>query len=89
MANSKPVKQEVNGTVISPPLVFPADTINLSCRRKVLPVFVLMLHFEIRTVLSKICAFSDNLFRNGHHIYMKWKRRERVQDIRETEGECV
>ncbi len=25
--NSKPVKQEVNGTVILPPLVFPADSV--------------------------------------------------------------
>jgi hypothetical protein len=27
-ANSKPVKQEVNGTAILPPLVFPGDSIN-------------------------------------------------------------
>ncbi len=26
-ANSKPVKQEVNGTLILPPLVFPAETV--------------------------------------------------------------
>jgi hypothetical protein len=26
-ANSKPVKQEVNGTVILPPLVFPDETV--------------------------------------------------------------
>ncbi len=28
-ANSKPVKQEVNGTVKLPPLVFPACTLNM------------------------------------------------------------
>jgi hypothetical protein len=38
-ADSKPVKQEVNGTVILPPLVFPATTIGLypvACTIKVL-----------------------------------------------------
>jgi hypothetical protein len=29
MTNSKPVKQEVNGTVILPPLVFPGGAVNL------------------------------------------------------------
>jgi len=34
-AESKPVKQEVNGTVILPPLVFPAYTIKTSWVRNV------------------------------------------------------
>jgi hypothetical protein len=29
MADFKPVKQEVNGTMILPPLVFPAETLQL------------------------------------------------------------
>jgi hypothetical protein len=34
MADSKPVKQEVNGTVILPPLVFPGENEEcLQCRR--------------------------------------------------------
>ncbi len=46
-----------------------------------------MLPFEMRTVLSEIHLFNDNLFRHGHHTYMKYKRRERVQDSRETKRE--
>jgi hypothetical protein len=48
-----------------------------------------MLPFEMRTVMSEMCLFNDNLFRHGHHIYMKRKRRERVQDSGETERVCV
>jgi hypothetical protein len=48
-----------------------------------------MLPFEMRAVLSEMRLFNDNLFRHGHHIYMKWKRTERVQDSGETERECV
>jgi hypothetical protein len=33
MADSKPVKQEVNGTVILPPLVFPGSIIPLDIAR--------------------------------------------------------
>jgi hypothetical protein len=29
--------------------------------------------FEMRTLQSEICLFNDNLFRHGHHIYMKRK----------------
>ncbi len=43
----------------------------------------------MRTVLSEICLFNDNFFRDGHHIYMKQKEGEREQDGRETERECV
>jgi len=32
-ADSKPVKQEVNGTVILPPLVFPEPTIKVDSRK--------------------------------------------------------
>ncbi len=51
--------------------------------------FVLMLPFEMRTVLSEIRLFNDNLFRHRHYTYMKHKRRERVQDSGETERETV
>jgi hypothetical protein len=46
-----------------------------------------MLPFEMRTVLSEIRLFNDKLFRHGHHIYIKQKERERVQDRGETERE--
>ncbi len=46
-----------------------------------------MLPIEMRTVLSEIRLFNDKLFRHGHHIYMKRKERERVQDSGETERE--
>ncbi len=48
-----------------------------------------LLPFEMSSVLSKMRLFNDNLFRHGHHIYMKRKRRERVQDSGETERVCV
>ncbi len=32
-ADSKPVKQEVNGTVILPPLVFPGQTVQMTDRQ--------------------------------------------------------
>ncbi len=37
-ADSKPVKQEVNGTVILPPLIFPARTLKLKMIRCVIPL---------------------------------------------------
>ncbi len=43
----------------------------------------------MRTVLSEIRLFNDNHFRHGHHIYMKQKEGERVQDSGETERVCV
>jgi hypothetical protein len=48
-----------------------------------------MLPFEMRTVLSGISLFIDNLFRHGHCIYMKGKKRERVLDSGDTERESV
>jgi len=33
-ADSKPIKQEVNGTVILPPLVFPAQTLDFGKMRR-------------------------------------------------------
>ncbi len=43
----------------------------------------------MRTVLSRMGLFNDDLFRHGHHIYMKRRKRERVQDSGETERDRV
>ncbi len=43
----------------------------------------------MRTVLSKIHLFNDNVSKHGHHIYMKQKEGEREQDSGETERVCV
>ncbi len=43
----------------------------------------------MRTVLSGIHLFNDNLKIVGEHFYIKRKRRGREQDSRETERECV
>ncbi len=44
---------------------------------------------EMRTVVSRIHLFNDDLFRHVHHIYMKRKEGKRVLDSRETERESV
>jgi hypothetical protein len=43
----------------------------------------------MRTVLSGICLFNDPDQIKRTHFYIKWKRRGREQDSRETERECV
>jgi hypothetical protein len=50
---------------------------------------MLMLPFEMRTVLYGIRLFNDDLSKHGHHIYMKWNEGGREQDSGETERECV
>jgi len=45
--------------------------------------------FEMRTVLSGICLFDDDLKIVGQPFYIKLKWRGREQDRRETERECV
>jgi hypothetical protein len=53
MADSKPVKQEVNGTVILPPLVFPADSI---CQPKTLQlIYCRALNHFHKKVLQDFC----------------------------------
>ncbi len=42
----------------------------------------------MRTVLYRIHLFND-LLRHGHHIYVKRKERERVQESGEKEKERV
>jgi hypothetical protein len=42
----------------------------------------------MRTVLSEIRLFSDNISKHGYHIYMKWKEGEKEQDSRERERVC-
>ncbi len=44
---------------------------------------------QMRTVVSRIHLFNDDLFRHVHNIYMKWKEGKRVLDSGETERECV
>jgi hypothetical protein len=44
--------------------------------------------FEMRTVLYRIGLFNDDLFRHGHHIYIKQKKRERERYNGETESMC-
>jgi hypothetical protein len=51
--------------------------------------FVLMLPFEMRTVLYGICLFNDARHKHGSNIYMKWKEGGREQDSGETEKERV
>ncbi len=43
----------------------------------------------MRTVLSEIRLFNDNISKHGYHIYMKWKEGEKEQDSGETEREFV
>jgi hypothetical protein len=43
----------------------------------------------MRTVLSRICLFSDIILDIRHNIYIKQKRRGREQDSGETERERV
>ncbi len=49
MADSKPVKQEVNGTVIRPPLVFPGQTLKLICSYKEKGFIILALVVNSKT----------------------------------------
>jgi len=48
-------------------------------------IFVLMLPFEMRTVLYRIPLFNDVGHKHRSYIYMKWKEGEREQDAGETE----
>jgi hypothetical protein len=43
----------------------------------------------MRTVLSEIRLFNDNISKRGYHIYMNWKEGEKEQDSGETERERV
>jgi hypothetical protein len=49
--------------------------------------FILMLPFEMRTVLYAIRFFNDVGHKHGSNIYMKRKEEGREQDSGETERE--
>jgi hypothetical protein len=51
-------------------------------------LFILLLPFEMRTVLYGIHLFNDVGHKHGSYIYMKWKEGEREQDAGETERVC-
>jgi hypothetical protein len=55
-ADSKPVKQEVNGTVILPPLVFPVKTISLTNS---------VSEFTLKSFIRTILAWSHSASPQG------------------------
>jgi len=59
-ANTKLVKQEVNGIVILPPLVFPAQTIRSSFNWGTVVIFLKIVFFAILKKISKTHTFLKN-----------------------------
>jgi hypothetical protein len=43
----------------------------------------------MKTVLSEIRLFNDDISKHGYHIYMKWKEGEKEQDSGEIERESL
>ncbi len=56
--DSKPVKQEVNGTMILPPLVFPAVTIDIRLGSKGLPETNTLAYFSGASAIKRFTAVS-------------------------------
>ncbi len=51
--------------------------------------FCIDVTFEMKTVLSEIRLFNDDISKHGYHIYMKWKEGEKEQDSGEIERESL